>query len=461
MQEAVMLEIVTVPTPELGDRSYLAHDGETGVVVDPQRDTDRMVAAVTGRGLRISHVLETHIHNDYVTGGLALARQLGAEYVISAQDRVSYDRLAVQDGDELAAGSLRVQAIATPGHTDHHLSYGVTGGSRQVLFTGGSMLYGATGRTDLLGTELTEALTRSQFRSVRRLAEQFPPDTEVLPTHGFGSFCAATVTTPVDSSTIGRELRDNLALTVADEDTFVRVTVAGLTAYPRYYAHMGYLNLAGPGPVDLSPAAPAQPGELSRRLRAGQWVVDVRSRRAFAAGHLSGSYGIELGNDFATYLGWILPWGTQVTLVADTADQVARAQRDLVRIGIDRVAGAMTAGDGQLDRAGTSRQYPVAAFADLAKRAASGEAPYVLDVRHPDEWREGHLPGAHHVPFEDLLAQVAEVPGDREIWVHCRTGMRASVAASILDAAGATPVLIDDLWEHAAEAGLPADTTAD
>jgi hydroxyacylglutathione hydrolase len=454
-EEMTMITVVSFETPELGDRSYLAHDGSVGVVVDPQRDVDRFLASVRDEKIRVSHVLETHIHNDYVTGGLVLARLLKASYVVSAGDRVAYCRHAVRDGDELEAGSLRVTALATPGHTDHHLSYLVTDGEHRAVFTGGSLLYGATGRSDLLGAERTEELTRAQFRSVRRLAAMLPEDTAVYPTHGFGSFCAATPTATVQMSTIGQQKLSNPALTAADEEEFVQATVAGLTPYPRYYAHMGYLNLAGPVPVDPSPPAPVDPEELGRRLREGHWVVDVRDRKAYAAAHLLGSLGVELGKDFTSYLGWILAWGTPITLIGDTVEQVTRAQRDLARIGVDRVAGACTGGAAHLRQAGPTGSYPVAGFRELARAVAGGAAPYVLDVRHDHEWADGHILGAHHIPFEDLAERTGEVPADREAWVHCQSGMRASIAASILDAAGRRPVLVDDDWGRAAAAGLP------
>jgi hydroxyacylglutathione hydrolase len=450
-----MIEVITFETPELGDRSYLAHDGTVGVLVDPQRDVDRFLAGIREAGVRVSHVLETHMHNDYVTGGLVLARLLGADYVVSADDRVAYQRRAVRDGDELHAGSLRVRVLATPGHTDHHLSYLAGDGRRQAVFTGGSMLYGATGRSDLLGADRTEELTRAQFRSVRRLAGTLPEDTEVYPTHGFGSFCAATPTTTLGSSTIGQQKLSNPALTTADEEEFVRLTVAGLTPYPRYYAHMGYLNLAGPVPADFSPPAPAEPAELARRLRDGHWVVDVRDRRAYAARHLLGSYGVELGKDFASYLGWILPWGTPVTLIGDTVAEVTKAQRDLALIGAGRAAGAVTGDLARLEQAGPVIAYPVRDFTELAKAMAGGDEPYLLDVRHGYEWDAGHLAGAHHIPFEDLAERTGEIPAGQDVWVYCRTGMRSSIAASILEAAGRHPVLVDDDWDRAAAAGLP------
>jgi len=168
-----MLEVVTIQTPALGDRSYLIHDGAEAVVVDPQRDFGRVLATAEAQRVQITHVLETHIHNDYITGGLALASQTGASYVVAASEEVSFHRLAVRDNDQIITGSLTVTAMHTPGHTPGHLSYVLseTGGGPVAVFTGGSMLYGAVGRTDLISPDQTEPLTRAQYRSVPMVDE--------------------------------------------------------------------------------------------------------------------------------------------------------------------------------------------------------------------------------------------------------------------------------------------------
>ena len=238
--DAAPVEVVTIETRSLGDRSYVAHDGAYAVVVDPQRDTDRVQSVISDRGLRLTHVVETHIHNDYVTGGYALARDSGAEYVVSADDRVRYQRRAVREGDVLDVGpALRMRVLHTPGHTFTHLAYVLETLGRPVgVFTGGSLLYGSTGRTDLLGAEHAEDLARSQYGSVRRLARDLAPATAIYPTHGFGSFCASTPGRGGDSSTLAAEATANPALTQA-EDEFVRALLAGLDAYPAYYAWMG------------------------------------------------------------------------------------------------------------------------------------------------------------------------------------------------------------------------------
>jgi hydroxyacylglutathione hydrolase len=447
-----MHEVVTIETTGLGDRSYLAHDGEHAVVIDPQRDIERVLAVAESRGARITHVLETHIHNDYVTGGLALARETGAAYVVAAAEDVAFSRRAVRDGDEFSAGGLSLTAVHTPGHTPGHLSYvlGEAGSGPVAVFTGGSMLFGAVGRTDLISPDQTEQLTRAQYRSVRHLAE-LPDAVSVYPTHGFGSFCSATPTSGT-SSTIGHERHANVALN-SGEDAFVKELIAGLGAYPRYYAHMGPANRSGPPAPDLAPPAVADPAELRRRIAAGEWVVDLRQRKAFARGHLSGTISIELGDPFATYLGWTIPWGTPLTLIGDSLGQVSDAQVQLTRIGIDTISAAAAGPPGELAGDGRMSSYAVTTFEGLAReRDQAGRV--VLDVRRPDEWHEGHLAGAVHIPFWDLEQRAMEVPGG-EVWVHCASGFRASIGASILDRAGRQVVHIDDDWARAAAVGLP------
>lgn len=450
-----MAEVITIETSGLGDRSYVVHDGEVAVVVDPQRDIDRFVEVIDSLGVRVTHVLETHLHNDYVTGGLALARQLGADYVVPAGDEVSFERVAAGDGDRIATGGLVVTALHTPGHTPNHTAYAVSvgGGEPVAVFTGGSMLFGAVGRTDLVSDDRTEELTRAQYHSVRRLADELPAGAAVHPTHGFGSFCSATQTSG-DSSTIGQQRRENLALVSDDEDRFVEQLLAGLSAYPRYYAHMGPLNASGPAAPDLSPPEMVDAGVLRQRIDAGEWVVDLRERQAFARLHVSGTVSMELGNPFATYFGWTLPWQAPVTLVGDSVEQVAEARRQLARIGVDELAGAAV-GDVQALAGGRTGSYRVATFAELAE-GFGDDGLVVVDVRRPDEWDQGHLPGAVHIPFWELADRVGEVP-EGQVWVHCASGFRASIGASILDRAGREVVLIDADWGNAARAGLPVE----
>ena len=445
------MAVRAIDTPSLGDRSYLVHDGVVAFVVDPQRDIDRVLELLRAEGVRLTHVFETHIHNDYVTGGLALARATGAKYLINADDEVTFDRTPVRDGEIVEVGDrMRVRVIHTPGHTFTHLSYALTDGSDPVaVFTGGSLLYGATGRPDLLGPDHTDALVRHQHASAHKLADALPDETEVYPTHGFGSFCA-TAQSDATASTIGQEKRSNPVLTL-DEENYVCELLDGLAAWPAYYAHMAPANSAGPDAPDLSLPEPADAAELRRRIEAGEWVVDLRNRTAFAAGHAPGTLNFGLDGAFSTYVGWLIVWGTPVTLLGETAASVAQAQRELVRIGIDRPAAHATGGpEGWSIDPPVS--FPTATFADLEQVRHHREV-VVLDVRRADEFGSARIEGAVNIPVHELPRRIAEVPAG-EVWVHCAAGYRASIAASFLDAAGRRPVAIDDEFENATKAGL-------
>lgn len=445
------LTVTIVETPSLGDRSYVVDDGQVALVVDPQRDLDRITAVLAQRGVSLAAVAETHAHNDYVSGGLELARSAGVPYLVPCEADTAYDRTEVCDDDVRQVGPMTVRTIGTPGHTPHHVAFAVGLGDRpSMVFTGGSMLFGSVGRTDLVSPDLTEKLTHQQYASVRRLADDLPSDATVLPTHGFGSFCSATPTSGT-ASTIADQRRENPALTQA-EDEFVTTLLAGLDAYPAYYAHMGPANLSGPAPVDLSPVAEADGAELRKRIEAGEWVVDLRDRTAFARGHLPGTFSFDSDGSMVTYLGWLIPWGTPVTLLGESPEQVAVAQRELVRIGIDRPAAQATAPVEQLAD-GPLRSLRLASFGDLAEALREGDVQ-VLDVRARGEWTEQHVEGARHVPLHELLDRTAEVP-DEPVWVHCATGFRATIAGSILERAGKDVVVVNDDVEKAAGAGVP------
>jgi len=476
-----MIQIVAIDTPSLGDRSYLVTDGAAAMVIDAQRDYDRVLAVAGDHDVPVTHVLETHLHNDYVTGGYALAREAGAQYLISGSDPVSFERTPVADGDVLDIGAMRVRVLATPGHTFTHLAYVLEAGEQVLaVFTGGSLLAGSTGRTDLLGEEHKFALAQAQYASARRLAGELPDSTWICPTHGFGSFCSAAAPAagpglvPAPSpepdpaarpvlraggaaSTLAAERRVNPVLT-AGETEYVATTLAGLDDYPAYYAHMGPANLAGPPAPDLSPPPAADPEDIRRRIRTGEWVVDLRARDEFAAGHLPGTLNFGLGPNLATYLGWLIPWGTPLTLLGPAPADIAAAQRELVRIGIDRPAAAAAGAPRDWSAGGELAAFGTADFAALA-RETQRRPLIVLDVRRRSEWEAWHVDGALHIPLHELRARMTEIPLG-EIWVHCQAGYRAAIAASLLAASGRTVVAVDDEFSRSKAAGLAGAGTA-
>ena len=453
------MHVEVISTEGLGDRSYLVHDGTSAVVVDPQRDIDRVEKMLADLGVRCAMVVETHIHNDYVTGGYDLSMRNGCPYVVNAADEVSFTRVAVSDGDELTAGAMTIRVVATPGHTDTHLSYVISEGEQiPAVFTGGSLLYGSVGRTDLVDVDRTEELTRAQYHSARRLAAQLPDATPVYPTHGFGSFCSSGSAAVGDGGTIGEEKGRNDALITDDEDAFVDTLIANLTAYPAYYVHMGGLNRSGPTAPDLCLPTRLQAEQLRRRIDAGEWVVDLRNRTAYACSHVHGSVGIALGQQFSTYVGWLMPWGTPLTLIGESAEQVADAQRMLIRIGIDELQGIATGSSQELSAGAPTSSYPRHTFAELPDllvdaEVATDDDAVLLDVRRDDEYAADFIPGAAHVPVHQLLDKLDTLPPG-QLWVHCASGYRASIAASLLDRAGRDVVFIDDSFDSAVEAGL-------
>ncbi len=331
-------EIVTIETPELGDRSYVILHGTEAVVVDPQRDVGRVLAVLSDHSARLTHVLETHIHNDYVSGGPELSRITGAILVIPAGESVGYARQAIGDGGRIQVGALTLVARHTPGHTATHMAYLLEDdGPPVAAFTGGSMLLGSVGRTDLIGPWVTDRLSHLQHRSARRLSDELPDAAAILPTHGFGSLCSAGFPVGAPDTGDARHQRAENPALLMEEDAFVDRLVAGMDAFPRYYAYIAPRNREGAGGFDSELPDLSDGRALAERARAGEWVVDLRERRAFAARHLAGTLAFELSDPLSTYLGWLLPWGSPLSLIGRSLDDLSAARLALARIGIERI----------------------------------------------------------------------------------------------------------------------------
>ncbi|MFE5626221.1 rhodanese-like domain-containing protein [Streptomyces virginiae] len=429
--------IEVIATPSLGDTSYLLVSGDEAALVDPQRDSWELMEACAAKEVRIRYVLETHVHNDYVSGALEVRAATGATVAGPARAPYAFDHLPMAENDEIRVGDVTVRAVDTPGHTAEHTSYLVfddAAGAPSAVFTGGSLLVGNAGRTDLSGSGRTEELARAQYRTLRRLA-LLPDGTRVLPTHGAGSSCAAGPVSGERTSTVGTERRTNPVLTAQDEEEFVRGRMSDLPAYPAYYRHMGSVNGAGPRVLGGPPAVrPLTPTVVEGLLGGGAQIVDGRDRAAFAAGHLPDSICDELDERFAGLVGEVVPFGTRLVLVLpEPAEEAAHeAVVQLLRIGYDDIAGYLAGGTDAWAAAGR----PLRTFrtADAAALAGNVDGRRVLDVRpdHP----EGGIPGSLAVPLAELPRRIGELPRDREILVVCGSGRRAAVAAGLIDRAG-------------------------
>ncbi len=435
----------------LGHLSTLIGDEEAGVaaVVDPRRDVDIYVEAAQAGGLRISHAIETHLHNDYVSGGRELAAATGAEQLIGAGAGLAYEHRPLADGQVATVGALSFQVVDTPGHTPEHVAYSVADTSRAaeplLMFTGGSLLVGAVGRTDLLGTEHARPYAEQMFHSLHDRILAHEDFVGVFPTHGAGSLCSTGIGSTLNS-TIGFERRYNPLLQPAEVDVFAQALLAGQPAVPRYFARMRPTNQAGPRVLGGIPGPiPIALDELRRLVAAGGIVLDLRDPAAFAAGHLPGSLSIPAGSSFATWLGWVVDYDRPAVLILEGDDPAAwdDAIRQALRIGHEAIAGYLEGGLASWAAAG----LPVEAnerltVGELAAAVDRGGplAPLVIDVRQASEYEAGHVDGAWHIGAGELTGRLAELPRDRPIATICAAGYRASVAASLLDAAGFTNV---------------------
>lgn len=439
------IQVLNIDTPTLGDRGYIAHDGKVALVVDPQRDIDRIDKVLSDNGLTLGAVVETHMHNDYVSGGLVLARNHGASYITNSEDPVAFERVGAKDLQEFAIGNFGIRALHTPGHTFTHLSYILLNeqGNPSGIFTGGSLLHGSTGRPDLLGADFAPQLAALQHGSASRITQLLEDGTPIFPTHGFGSFCAATSTSGT-SSTVKDEKVSNPALLLTVEK-FIAQTLAGLDVFPAYYKHMGPANHAGPGPIDLSDLPRLSTDELLKAISGDGWVVDLRDKDSWASGHLKGTMNFGISGSFATYLGWLFPYERELILISDQAGQVSQAQRELVRIGIDRPTASFV---GDISSVADNVATKLVKFTDVPA-VLNDPAILVLDVRRNSERQASHIDGTSHIPLHQLTDRIAELPKEKGIWIHCAGAYRASIAASILQNAGLTAVLINEPYEKA------------
>ena len=413
----------------LGNSAYLADLGDgRALAVDASRDLRALRQVASRRGLTIAFAADTHLHADFLTGALQLAADEGATALASAAGHREFAHIPLADGDEVDLGGLTLRALATPGHTDEHLSYLLLDGSQELgVFTGGSLIVGSAARTDLLGADRAEELARAQYRSLRRLAT-LPDATLVWPTHGAGSFCSAPPGA-ARVTTIGAEKAGNPLLAAPGKDAFTRQLLASLGSYPAYFGRLAEVNRRGPALVTGSPGlAPLTPAALRALLGEGGRVIDVRPIADFAAGHIPGAVSIPLRDQFATWLGWLLPAGTPLAFVLADGQDPAEVAWQAAKIGHEHLAGQLTGGMAAWRAAGGLAETTELVSADHIDGRA------VLDVRQDAEYVTGHVPGAVHVELGDLPGREQDAPG-RAV-VMCGHGERAMTAASLLQAAG-------------------------
>jgi glyoxylase-like metal-dependent hydrolase (beta-lactamase superfamily II)/rhodanese-related sulfurtransferase len=431
------MEVLTFRTPGLGDTTYLlVHDGQA-VLVDPQRDIDRFLGAAAEKDAEVRFVLDTHLHNDYVSGAEQAATTTGAQLVLPAAAAPAYPSTPAFHLEDIPAGALTIRPIHTPGHTPEHTSYLVlVDGEPAALFSGGSLLVASAGRPDLLGKERARSMATLQHQSLHRLAE-FPDSLELFPTHGAGSFCTASGAGRF-TSTIGQEKAGNPLLAIPTVEQFVDQLLGSAMPIPAFYKFMGPTNTLGvPAMPDLE--VPTLSFDDLAGQPADTHLVDVRSRAEQAQGTLPGALAIEVATDFGSWAGWLVPREAPIVLIAGPDQDITEPVTQLAQIGVDTVVGVVR--DVPADKATVG--FELVDVDRFRKLVAEADAQ-VLDVRMPSEWAGGTIDGSVQRFLPDLLTEgvPAELDKDRPVLVACRSGRRASIAAGVLANEGYHPVVL-------------------
>lgn len=444
-------------TPGLAQYAYLIASGDEAVVLDPMRGDSRYADFAAAHGLRITRVLETHLHADFASGATALAAKLGAELTLSAYaagERFAYNmpHTPLQDGERIRVGQLELEALHTPGHTPEHMSYALYDLAQapetpQALFSGDFIFSGSLGRPDLLGVEAEIGLAQALYRSLHQRIAHLPDSVRIYPGHGAGSLCGAGIGTQSET-TLGQERLTNPLYRLSEED-FVHEILAIVPPMPAYYPRMKDLNSIGATAMETLPqphaltAAEVAALDLSQNL-----LVDLRSIESFAAGHIPGAINLGAGASLPVWAGWLLDPKTPLLLITEDGCDDPASRLALARVGLERVTGYLQGGMTAWRAAQRpEKQVGLRSASQVESERSKNEGSraeksksLLLDVRHDKEWKADHIDGAQHIPLDHLREQLPSLPKDRPIVAICQGGYRASIAASLLSGAGLNDV---------------------
>ncbi|HEX6557798.1 MAG TPA: MBL fold metallo-hydrolase [Longimicrobiales bacterium] len=464
----------TLYDDKLAQASYLIGCQSTGqaLIIDPNRDAQQYVRAARREGLRITHVAETHIHADFVSGSRELAHATGATMCLSAEGGRDWQYafadqpnvVLLRDGDVFRIGNIRVQVMHTPGHTPEHICFLITDTSSAEqpmgICSGDFVFVGDVGRPDLLEKAAGVAGAMQEgaqqlYQSLERFRE-LPDYLQVWPGHGAGSACGKALGA-VPQTTVGYEKLFSPAFAFSTEPEFVDYILSGQPEPPRYFATMKRINREGPpiaGGLRVPPEI-VDAQELLRILREGMTVVDTRDARAFGRGHVHGVINIPYNRAFTTWAGSLLSYDAPFALIAEER-VIAEMARDLALIGLDDVAGYVALSRIAPFATETLSSIDTDHMNELVGRADA----VVLDVRGLAEWQEGHVPGARHIPIGEITERSDELPRSKRIVVHCQTGSRAAIASSVLQARGFDVVNVHGGFEQWRASGRPIEWVA-
>ena len=428
------MEFKQVYIPGLAHCSYVIGGRSECVVVDPARDIAPYLEIAAVFNLPITAIIETHLHADFISGHMELAKRTGARIYITKQARAAYDHYGLSDGEVITHDTLLIKMIDTPGHTPDCAVFAVSdlerGPEPALAFTGDTLLIGDAGRPDLF-PDIKENLTADLYRSLRKV-EVLGDQVEVYPAHGAGSLCGKSLSSKL-SSTIGTERMYNPALQLHPQDKFTDSFLAGMPEAPDHFSRCSEINRRGPALLsELKQPIGYNPYEILQLLEAGHLVVDTRDQLPFAAAHIPGAYGLSLQGNYATYSGWVLPPDRPLLLVLETPDDLARALRGLRSVGLDSVVGYLEGGMAAWADSGlkTARIESISIM-ELNERLSQDELQLV-DTRLQSEWDDFHIAQSVHCPAPDVRWRYGEWIGDKPVAFICNTGARALLASSLM-----------------------------
>lgn len=423
-------------TPKLAHSSYIIAGGSTCAVVDPSRDVGAYLAAANDLGVRITHVFETHLHADFVSGHMDLAAMTGAEIVMPGGAQSAFPHRGVREGDSLSIENIRFNVLETPGHTPEHVSFVVTdtsrGDSPAGVFCGDTLFVGDVGRPDLF-PGMAEELASSLFDSLKKLMA-LPDHCEVYPTHGAGSLCGRSMSSKY-TSTVGYERRFNEAAGIGERSSFIRSLTNDMPPAPDHFSRCSGINRLGPRTLSSIPApVPLDAGAFFKLMDHGEcFTLDVRRYDAFSGQHVPRSWSIDFTGNLPTFAGWVIPPDRDILLVATSPDEAVETAKWLRRVGLDRVKGFLDGGMFSWAVRGLpTRRLRLLSAPEASRVLSSGSGPQVLDVRARSEYDAFHLQGALNIPAPDLRLRHGELDPHGEYLVMCSTGQRSALAASIL-----------------------------
>jgi glyoxylase-like metal-dependent hydrolase (beta-lactamase superfamily II) len=431
----------------LGNSSYIVQVApESAVLVDPDRSVGRYLRELETRGLELAAVLETHLHADFVTGSRELLALTGVEPHAPRASGLQFPHRGVAPGDDFTVEGARLRAIGSPGHTPEHVSYVLEAPRNEppLLFSGGSLIVGGAARTDLVSPDLTEQLTRDQFRTLKQAFAGLPDETRLFPTHGGGSFCSAGAADE-RTSTLGRERSTNPLLQFDDEDEFVAWFPTTFPGAPDYFFKMRPINQAGPrlrreiaGPPALSP-------DEFNAAKESALAIDVRPIEDYHRGHIPGSLSIAFRPSYGTWLGWLVEFGTPLLFV--TGDEpLERVVEESLLVGHEDFDGRLSGGIHAWDEAGLPLAETRSVYPEEARDLLSNGAG-ALDVREPAEFAGGHIDGAVNIPLGNLQRSLASVPRGAPTIAYCGHGERSTTAISVLERHGIVTVNLEGGFE--------------